>query len=66
MGFGGSAARSGWRVSRVERMDGTIFDIKEFAINDGPGVRITVFLKGCPLKRVRYNLSLLHICELKS
>ena len=50
MGFGGSAARSGWRVSRVECMDGTIFDIKEFAINDGPGVRITVFLKGCPLR----------------
>ena len=31
-------------------MDGTIFDIKEFAINDGPGVRITVFMKGCPLR----------------
>ena len=30
-------------------MDGTIFDIKEFALNDGPGMRVTVFLKGCPL-----------------
>lgn len=30
-------------------MNGTIFDIKEFAIYDGPGVRQTVFLKGCPL-----------------
>jgi pyruvate formate lyase activating enzyme len=28
---------------------GTIFDIKRFAIYDGPGVRTTVFLKGCPL-----------------
>lgn len=28
---------------------GTIFDIKRFAIHDGPGVRTTVFLKGCPL-----------------
>lgn len=28
---------------------GTIFDIKKFAIHDGPGVRTTVFLKGCPL-----------------
>lgn len=30
-------------------MNGTIFDIKEFSIHDGPGGRITVFLKGCPL-----------------
>ncbi len=26
-----------------------IFDIKRYAINDGPGVRIAIFLKGCPL-----------------
>lgn len=31
-------------------MDGTIFDIKEFSIHDGPGARVTVFLKGCPLR----------------
>ena len=30
-------------------MIGTIFDIKKFAIHDGPGIRTTVFFKGCPL-----------------
>ncbi|MDP2871811.1 MAG: glycyl-radical enzyme activating protein [Bacillota bacterium] len=28
---------------------GTIFSIMRFAVNDGPGIRTTVFLKGCPL-----------------
>lgn len=29
---------------------GTIFDIKQLAVFDGPGIRTTVFLKGCPLR----------------
>lgn len=29
---------------------GYIFDIKKYSINDGPGIRTTVFFKGCPLK----------------
>jgi pyruvate formate lyase activating enzyme len=29
---------------------GTVFDIKRYAIHDGPGIRTTVFLKGCPLR----------------
>lgn len=31
-------------------MDGLLFDIAEASIHDGPGLRITVFLKGCPLR----------------
>jgi pyruvate formate lyase activating enzyme len=31
-------------------MKGLIFDIKRFAIHDGPGIRTTVFFKGCPLQ----------------
>ena len=31
-------------------MKGVVFDIKEFAVFDGPGIRTTVFLKGCPLR----------------
>ena len=36
--------RDGWSM-----ISGTVFDIKKFALHDGPGLRTTVFLKGCPL-----------------
>lgn len=31
---------------------GMIFDIKEFSLGDGEGIRTTVFMKGCPLSCV--------------
>ncbi|UCF94690.1 MAG: glycyl-radical enzyme activating protein [Desulfobacterales bacterium] len=31
------------------RNTGVIFDIKRYATHDGPGIRTTVFFKGCPL-----------------
>lgn len=30
-------------------LNGTIFDIQHFSLHDGPGVRSTIFFKGCPL-----------------
>jgi pyruvate formate lyase activating enzyme len=30
--------------------DGVVFDIKRFALDDGPGIRTTAFLKGCSLQ----------------
>ncbi|WP_413113861.1 glycyl-radical enzyme activating protein [Thaumasiovibrio sp. DFM-14] len=35
----------------VEAMTtGTVFNIQKFSVHDGPGIRTTVFLKGCPLR----------------
>jgi pyruvate formate lyase activating enzyme len=31
-------------------MTGVIFNVQDFCVDDGPGIRTTVFLKGCPLR----------------
>lgn len=30
-------------------MNGIIFSVKRYSVHDGPGIRVTFFLKGCPL-----------------
>jgi len=37
-------------IGQEPDIKGLIFDIKKYAIHDGPGIRTTVFFKGCPLQ----------------
>jgi len=37
-------------LERGANLTGVVFDIREFTVHDGPGVRVTVFMKGCPLR----------------
>ncbi|MBE6123032.1 MAG: glycyl-radical enzyme activating protein [Erysipelotrichaceae bacterium] len=34
----------------MEQDHGIVFNIQKFSVNDGPGIRTVVFLKGCPLR----------------
>ncbi len=36
--------------SAPDDLKGIVFDVKRYAVHDGPGIRTTVFLKGCPLR----------------
>ena len=33
----------------AEKVTGLVFDIRRYSVHDGPGIRTTVFFKGCPL-----------------
>jgi len=30
-------------------MKGLIFNVKRYSVHDGPGIRVTIFMKGCPM-----------------
>ena len=36
--------------SDTTQLTGKVYDIQPFSVQDGPGIRTTVFLKGCPLR----------------
>ena len=40
----------GNNYSVASETEGLIFDIQRFCVHDGPGIRTTVFMKGCPLR----------------
>ena len=37
-------------MEETKQLTGKVYDIQGFSVQDGPGIRTTVFLKGCPLR----------------
>ena len=37
-------------MAETKELTGKVFDTQGFSVHDGPGIRITVFFKGCPLR----------------
>lgn len=46
----GPAKTGGPGRQSMQETSGHVFDIKKYAIHDGPGIRTTIFFKGCPLQ----------------
>ena len=42
--------REPFEEKTMNKTTGTIFNIQKYSVHDGPGIRTTVFLKGCPLR----------------
>ncbi len=48
--FGNRKIKPVTSTNLLNSRTGIIFNIQRYALNDGPGIRTTVFLKGCPLR----------------
>ncbi len=42
------------RAGSARAVTGVTFNVQRFSTEDGPGIRTTVFMKGCPLLRCRW------------
>jgi len=36
--------------SKTSELKGLIFNVQRFSVHDGPGIRTTIFMQGCPLR----------------